>query len=82
MVSAWAVGLGGVAEGLFKMALGNGIGVRVDERFTRDLFAQEIGGILRSWRRALRTASWKPRACRWAKPPRHTRLSAVEKRLT
>ena len=46
VVSAWAVGLGGVAEGLFKMALGNGIGVRVDERFTRDLFAQEIGGIL------------------------------------
>ena len=46
IVSAWAVGLGGVAEGLFKMALGNGIGAAVDASFACDLFAQEIGGIL------------------------------------
>jgi phosphoribosylformylglycinamidine synthase len=46
VVSAWAVGLGGVAEGLFKMALGNGIGVAVDAGFTRNLFAQEIGGVI------------------------------------
>ncbi len=46
VVSAWAVGYGGVAEGLFKMALGNRVGAAVDEGFTRDLFAQEIGGII------------------------------------
>ena len=46
VVSAWATGLGGVAEGLFKMALGNGIGVAVDADYPRDLFAQEIGNIL------------------------------------
>ncbi len=46
IVSAWAVGLGGAAEGLFKMALGNGVGVKVDDGFTRDPFAQEIGGVI------------------------------------
>ncbi|HNX62488.1 MAG TPA: phosphoribosylformylglycinamidine synthase [Candidatus Limiplasma sp.] len=46
VVSAWAVGFGGVAEGLFKMALGNGIGAKVDAAFARDLFAQAIGGVV------------------------------------
>ena len=46
VVSAWAVGYGGIAEGLFKMAVGNRIGAAVDADFTRGLFAQEIGGIL------------------------------------
>ena len=46
VVSAWAVGFGGVAEGLFKMALGNGIGAKVDPAFTRDPFAQAFGGVI------------------------------------
>lgn len=46
VVSAWAVGFGGIAEGLFKMAVGNLIGAAVDAGFARDLFAQEIGAIL------------------------------------
>ena len=46
VVAAWAVGYGGIAEGLFKMAVGNRIGAAVDAGFTRDLFAQEIGGMI------------------------------------
>ena len=46
IVAAWAVGLGGVAEGLFKMGLGNGIGTRVDDDFDGDLFAQQIGAMI------------------------------------
>ena len=46
IVSAWALGLGGAAEGLFKMGLGNAIGVRMDEDFEGDLFAQQIGAML------------------------------------
>ena len=46
IVSAWALGLGGVAEGLFKMGLGNAIGVRMDEDYEGDLFAQQIGAML------------------------------------
>ncbi len=46
IVSAWALGLGGVAEGLFKMGLGNAIGTRIDEDFEGELFAQQIGGML------------------------------------
>ena len=46
VVSAWAVGFGGIAEGLFKMAVGNRLGAAVGKDFTRDLFAQEIGGII------------------------------------
>ncbi|MBR3494847.1 MAG: phosphoribosylformylglycinamidine synthase [Clostridia bacterium] len=45
-VSAWAVGLGGIAEGLFKMGLGNRIGTRIDEDFEGDLFAQMPGALL------------------------------------
>ena len=44
--SAWALGLGGVAEGLFKMGLGNAIGTRIDEDWQGDLFAQQPGAIL------------------------------------
>ncbi len=46
IVSAWALGLGGIAEGLFKMGLGNGIGTRIDDDFGGSLFAQQIGGML------------------------------------
>ena len=46
IVAAWALGLGGIAEGLFKMGLGNAIGTRIDEDFEGDLFAQQIGGML------------------------------------
>lgn len=46
VVAAWAVGYGGVAEGLFKMAVGNCIGVKMSDSFTRDLFKQDIGGII------------------------------------
>ncbi len=46
VVSAWALGLGGVAEGLFKMGLGNAIGTRIDDDYSGNLFAQHIGGML------------------------------------
>ena len=44
VVSAWALGLGGIAEAAFKMALGNGIGAKID--YEGDLFAQQFGGIV------------------------------------
>jgi len=44
VLSAWALGLGGIAEAVFKMALGNEIGVNL--RCEGDLFAQVFGGIL------------------------------------
>jgi len=40
VVSAWALGLGGVAEGLFKMGIGNQIGTRIDDDYDGNLFAQ------------------------------------------
>ena len=46
IVSAWALGLGGVAEGLFKMGLGNAIGTRMDDDYDGDMFAQQIGALL------------------------------------
>ena len=46
VISAWALGLGGIAEGLFKMGLGNAIGSRIDDDFDGDLFAQQPGAIL------------------------------------
>ncbi len=45
-ISAWATGLNGIAEGLFKMAMGNVIGARVADAFTRDLFAESVGGFI------------------------------------
>jgi len=44
ILSAWALGLGGIAEAAFKMALGNEIGARLT--YEGDLFAQAFGGIL------------------------------------
>ena len=44
VLSAWALGLGGVAEAAFKMALGNEIGVQL--AYEGDLFAQAPGAIL------------------------------------
>jgi phosphoribosylformylglycinamidine synthase len=46
VVAAWAAGKSGIAEGLFKMALGNGIGARVADGFAPDLFAQAVGGVV------------------------------------
>lgn len=46
IVSAWAVGLYGVAEGLLKMSLGNRIGADVSDGAAEDLFAQGIGTVL------------------------------------
>ena len=46
VVSAWALGLGGVAEGLFKMGLGNAIGTRIDDDYNGNLFAQQPGALL------------------------------------
>ncbi|MCR4707344.1 MAG: phosphoribosylformylglycinamidine synthase [Clostridiales bacterium] len=43
VLSAWAVGLS-LAEGLFKMGLGNAIGVRIDAG--TDLFVPRVGAIL------------------------------------
>ncbi|MEG1774766.1 MAG: phosphoribosylformylglycinamidine synthase, partial [Oscillospiraceae bacterium] len=45
--SAWVCGAGGVAEGLFKMALGNRIGVRLNGTLTDDgLFERSSAAIL------------------------------------
>ncbi len=44
VVSAWALGLGGIAEAAFKMALGNGIGAGL--AYEGDLFAQRFGSVL------------------------------------
>ncbi len=44
VVSAWALGLGGVAEAAFKMALGNEIGAKLT--YEGDMFAQQFGSIL------------------------------------
>ena len=40
VVSAWNISLGGIAEGLFKMSLGNQIGVKLST--DRDVFAQSF----------------------------------------
>ena len=44
--AAWAVGLGGIAEGIFKMCLGNGVGFKAEENLALDLFAWRFGSIL------------------------------------
>ena len=47
VVSAWATGFGGVAEGLAKMAFGNRIGVKVDASVTaEELFGKCYGGFI------------------------------------
>ncbi|MDY3617427.1 phosphoribosylformylglycinamidine synthase [Agathobaculum sp.] len=46
-VSAWALSVGGIAEGVCKMALGNKIGFAFDPSFPVDaLFLKNFGGIL------------------------------------
>ncbi|MCI6378499.1 MAG: phosphoribosylformylglycinamidine synthase [Clostridiales bacterium] len=44
VLSAWALGLGGVAEGAFKMALGNRIGAQLEN--LKDPFRQDFGAVL------------------------------------
>ncbi len=47
IVSAWSVTDGGVAEGLFKMTLGNRLGFKCDSRVGLDtLFAAPVGSII------------------------------------
>lgn len=47
MLSAWAVDKGGAAEGLFKAALGNGIGVRLNPEFPQEeLFCRNYGALI------------------------------------
>ena len=47
VLSAWALSVGGVAEGICKMAIGNDIGFAFDEGFPADaLFLKNFGGIL------------------------------------
>ena len=45
IVSAWSVGFGGVAEGLVKMAMGNGLGVEV-KMAEEELFALNYGSVI------------------------------------
>ncbi len=46
-VSAWALSVGGIAEGVCKMAIGNDIGFAFDEAFPQEaLFLKNFGGIL------------------------------------
>ncbi len=44
--SAWAVGFGGIAEGIAKMAFGNAVGFALKEGFTGDLFAWRYGSFV------------------------------------
>ncbi|MDL2215827.1 phosphoribosylformylglycinamidine synthase [Ruminococcaceae bacterium OttesenSCG-928-N02] len=44
--AAWAVGYGGVAEGLFKMGLGNRIGFAVEEDAVKHLFGYRYGAFV------------------------------------
>ncbi len=47
VLSAWALGFGGAAEGIMKMAFGNGIGVRINESVNLDLiFERRYGGFI------------------------------------
>ena len=47
IVSAYAVGFGGICEAVSKMAFGNGLGVKVDESVSKDeLFAKDYGSII------------------------------------
>lgn len=47
IVSAYAVGFGGICEAVSKMAFGNGLGVKIDESVDKDeLFTKEYGSII------------------------------------
>ena len=49
MLSAWALGLGGVAEAALKMALGNRIGARIEKR--ESPLRWDFGAVLLEWPR-------------------------------
>ncbi|MBP1554120.1 MAG: phosphoribosylformylglycinamidine synthase, partial [Oscillospiraceae bacterium] len=47
VISAWAVGFGGVAEAVTKMSFGNAIGVKLDSKLTADeLFSKKYGAFV------------------------------------
>ncbi|MCB6365560.1 phosphoribosylformylglycinamidine synthase [Intestinibacillus massiliensis] len=47
VVSAWALSVGGIAEGVMKMAVGNDVGFTFDDMFPIEaLFGKNFGGIL------------------------------------
>lgn len=47
IISAKVIGIGGLAEAIFKMSAGNGIGVEISSELTQDeLFEQSFGSIL------------------------------------
>lgn len=46
VLSAWTVGFGGAAEGIFKMALGNRIGARLDGITGKQLFESRYGAFV------------------------------------
>jgi phosphoribosylformylglycinamidine synthase len=47
VISAWAIGFGGVAEAVTKMAFGNAIGVKLDNKLTaEDLFSKKYGAFV------------------------------------
>lgn len=47
VISAWTPAFGGIAEGLFKMTLGNRIGFALDEDFDpKELFSPNYGGFI------------------------------------
>lgn len=63
VLSAWTPGCGGVAEGLFKMCLGNRVGFKLDGSVDPEaLFGWGYGGFI------LELAE-ETSACRWVRPP-------------
>lgn len=47
VLSAWTIGAFGIADGIFKMAIGNGIGFAFDENLTEDeLFTRNYGSFI------------------------------------
>ena len=78
-VSAWALSVGGIAEGVCKMALGNKIGFAFDESFpTEALYLKNFGGILieavEDLRKICRPIGWS--AARPQTRPSRSRASA------
>ena len=56
-LSAYALGMGGAAEAVFKMAIGNGIGVKFEENLSLDaLFARNYGGFVLEMAESTETA--------------------------
>ena len=47
VISAWAIGFGGIAEAVTKMAFGNAIGVKLDSKLTaEELFSKKYGAFV------------------------------------